>query len=247
MKYLSIAITVMLLLTTSLFLVAAATGEDLSSETTSDIIKKGTQDYLKDFIEKKGIDKAKVENITEINFAKLPKEVSIENIDDTNIAIYEIVYEEEQEQRQVFVITYSVEQLVTQGDLIIAHDKRQFLNFGYNGEMTQSTFLNTATGVSSNRGYLMMREGSITGISTNLEIVNNKQELLEIVIYKNGKAVEFSNTISARSQGIAKDYDIQSNGIVRFSPGDLISVYLQTKNGVVLKDVITLVEITTTN
>jgi hypothetical protein len=240
MKYLSIIITTILLLTTSLFLVAAA---------TDDIIKKGTQDYLKDFINKKGITSEKVGNITEVKFTELPKEVSIENIDDTNIAIYEIGYEEGQIEKQVFVITYSVEQLKTQGDLIIAHDKRQFLNFGYNGEMTASGFLNTATGVSgdTNKGYLMMREGSITGISTNLEITKNSPSQIEIIIYKNGKAVKFSNTISARNEGIEKDYDIQSSGIVRFSPGDLISVYLQTGNEVLLKDAITLVEITTTN
>jgi hypothetical protein len=176
----------------------------------------------------------------------LPKEVSIENIDDTNIAIYEIAYEEEQVEKQVFVITYSVEQLATQGDLIIAHDKRQLLNFGYAGEMTESGFLNTATGVSGDKGYLMMREGSITGISTNLEIIKNSPELLEIIIYKNGKAVEFSNTISAKNSGIEKDYDLQSSGIVKFVPGDLISVYLKEDKATAL-NVITMLEITTTN
>ena len=257
MKYLLITITATLLLLTSLFLVAAANTEELSEETSEDKI----QEYLKDFIGKKGITEEQVGNITEVNFEDLPKEVSIENIDDTNIAIYEITYQEDQLEKQVFVITYSVEQLKAQGDLIIAHDKRQFLNFGHAGEMSESQFLNTATGVTGgiNKGYLMMREGSITGISTNLEITNSGPSQIEIIIYKNGEAVEFSNTISARNEGIEKDYDLQSNGVVTFTPGDLISVYLKlaqfdaegyptgTEKGITIKDAITMIEITTTN
>jgi len=140
------------------------------------------------------------------------------------------------------------------GDKVI----RQFLQFGFDGEMT-SGFLETATGVegSLEKGYVMMRPGSITAMSTNLEIVTigvPKEDVhsgegngqIEIIIYKNGEQIGFGNSLEG-DLGIKKDYDVQSNGVVTFEPGDLISVSANSKEGFVWQDVITMIEITTTN
>ena len=87
-----------------------------------------------------------------------------------------------------------------------------------------------------------MRDGSITGISTNLEIVKGEGEI-EIVIYRNGEVVEFGNSFVGDSEGVKKDYDVQSEATVKFEAGDVISVSVEADDGVVWKDVITMVEI----
>jgi len=90
-----------------------------------------TKEYVKEFVKKKGIKAEQVKNITEVDFESLPKEVNIEGVDDSNLAIYQVDYEEDdQSDEEIFVITYSTSELKAQGDIIIAQDKRQFLHFG---------------------------------------------------------------------------------------------------------------------
>jgi len=206
--------------------------------------------YIETFVSKKNINPEEINDISKVDFEDLPKEVNIENVGDTNLAIYEVAYDDpsEQVEKKVFVVTYSVEELKAQGDLIIAHDKRQFLNFGFAGEMESSGFLETATGVEASleKGYVMMRAGSITGLSTNLEVVEGGEGQIEIIIYKNGERIGFGNGLNAYV-GVGADYDIQSNGVVTFESGDVISVYVDASEGIVWEDVITMIEITTTN
>ena len=219
------------------------------ADNVEDISNDQIKDYVEDFVEKRGIESQDISGIYEVNFEDLPKEVNIENVGDHNLAIYEINYNEAGEEQKIFVVSYSVEKLASQGDIIISQDKRQFLNFGFNGEMEDSSFLKTATGVetSLDKGYVMMRSGSITGVSTNLEVLEAGTGQLDIIVYKNGNAIGFGNTLIAESAGIKKDYDIQSKGSVTFKPGDVISVYLNEKGDSTWRDVITMVEITTTN
>lgn len=219
------------------------------ADNVEDISNDQIKDYVEDFVEKRGIESQDISGIYEVNFEDLPKEVNIENVGDHNLAIYEINYNEAGEEQKIFVVSYSVEKLASQGDIIISQDKRQFLNFGFNGEMEDSSFLKTATGVetSLDKGYVMMRSGSITGVSTNLEVLEAGTGQLDIIVYKNGNAIGFGNTLIAESAGIKKDYDVQSKGSVTFKPGDVISVYLNEKGDSTWRDVITMVEITTTN
>lgn len=231
--------------------IMSATRENEEIEAVKEKIKENSlpdsvQKYVGDFINKKGIPSKNINEITEVDFNSLPKEVEIENVDNTNLAIYQINYNKSNEkQENVFVITYSVEQLKSQGDLIVSQDKREFLNFGFNGEMSSSGFLKTATGVegSLEKGYVMMRSGSITGISTNLELLSESGEL-EIIIYKNGNPIQFGNSFIVDGKGIKKDYDTQSRNTVLFEAGDVISLYVQTSENVSWKDVTTLLEIT---
>jgi hypothetical protein len=207
-------------------------------------------EYVKIFVSKRDINPIDITKISKVDFNDLPKEVNIENVGDTNLAIYQIDYNNPLEgEDKLFVITYSVEELKAQGDLIIAHDKRQFLQFGFAGEMTENGFLETATGVegSLEKGYVMMRSGSITGLSTNLEVTVGGEGNIEIIIYKNGEQIGFRNTIPVDSMGIKEDYDIQSIDVVTFEPGDIISIYVNAPEGIIWKDVITMMEITTIN
>jgi len=106
--------------------------------------------------------------------------------------------------------------------------------------------MESATGVvgSLEKGYVMMRKGSITGISTNLEAVEGEGSV-EIIIYKNGKRVNFGNEFVVSNSEIKKDYDTQSKGIIEFEPGDVLSLYVKISGTPVVKDLNTLLEIVT--
>jgi hypothetical protein len=247
-----LGICVVILLVTSVFIRASsaqltdraivdATNEKIDSSISEDI-----SSYVTDFVQKKGVNPSEINNISKVDFDSLPKEVNIENVNNANLAIYQIDYNKSDSGKdKVFVVTYAVEKLASQGDLIVAQDKRELLNFGVNGQVSSSRFLETATGVegSLEKGYVMMRSGSITGISTNLELLNSGN--VEVIIYKNGNPIQFGNTFVSDSAGIKKDYDIQSKGTVSFESGDTISAYVETSDGTSLKDITTLVEITT--
>ena len=259
-KFLISAVAVLFIL--GVFAFVSAVNEDSSgvsdvvSQQISDIVESSVpalptsvSAYVEEFVSKKGIDPNKISNVSQVSFDDLPKEVNIENVNDNNLAIYEVNYNEtDSEQKKMFVITYSVDKLRAQGDLIVSSDKRMFLNFGLNKEISSSEFLNTASGVegSLEKGYVMMREGSITGISTVMDITQPSEKgQIEIVIYKNGNPIGFGNTINSDAIGIKKDYDVQSRGVVSFEPGDVISAYVKINGSV--KDIITLIEITTVN
>ncbi len=207
-------------------------------------------DYVSNFAKKRDVLPSEISFIKEVDFDSLPKSVHIENVGEHNLAIYEISYNENNKEDQIYVVTYSVEELKEQGDLIIAHDKRQFLNFGFAGEMDKSGFLKTSTEVETSfeKGYVMVRDGSITAVSTNLEVFENNPGEIEIIVYKNGEQIGFGNIFSTASPGIKKDHNIQARDIVTFNAGDVISVYLKANNpDVVWGDVINMIEITTTN
>lgn len=234
-----IGISVGILLIASMI---ATASEDSLNQISGDI-----KNYVETFIEKKGIAPESVNNVTEVNFDNLPKEVNIDKVNDNNIAIYQINYNKTSEQQKnIFVVTYSVDKVQSQGDVIINQNNRELLNFGFNEESKEPAFLKTANGVqgSLDKGYVMMRSGSIVGMSTNLEITEGTGTV-EIVIYKNGKLVNFGNTIIADSNGVEKDYDTQSKGTVPFEAGDVISLYAKSSAGITWKDVNTLLEITT--
>lgn len=213
------------------------------------LISEKVSGFVEGFVKEQGIDPENIDGIREVDFNSLPKEVNIENVNDANLAIYEINYSNNQENKQVYVITYSVEQLRSQGDLIVAQDKRNFLDFGFSGVMSEPKFLQTSAGVetSSYKGYIMPRDGSITAISTNLEIIQANTGQIEIIVLKNGQPISFGNTFITDDLGIKKDYDIQSKGVVEFQAGDVISVFVQKTGDVSWRDVITLIEITTSD
>lgn len=195
--------------------------------------------------EKRGINESDIQSVEEVNLKDLPAQLELGEIDATNIAIYKVDYGTD---KPLFVLTASDENIAEYKKPSSEVSKMMLLNFGYNEIMKESNFLKTATGVegSLEKGYVMMREGSITGLSTNLEILSSIGEgSVEIIIYVNGEPIGFRNTILGDSVGVKKDYDTQSLGVVNFEKGDVISIYVKTEGNIVIKDVINLVEIST--
>ena len=242
-----------LLFATMIFLLVITIGAlVISAQTNGGASELGEKvsGYVQDFVSKRGVGSEDISGIRQVDFNALPKEVNIENVGDTNLAIYEINYSDNNNQgKKIYVITYSVEQLRSQGDIIVAQDKRNFLDFGYSGVMGETGFLETSTGVETSeaKGYVMVRDGSITAVSTNLEIIQGNAGQIEIIVLKNGEPISFGNTISTDSLGVKKDYDVQAKEIVNFQAGDVISVVARKTGDVAWRDVITIVEITTVN
>ena len=53
------------------------------------------EEFVKDVVKEKGLSPEKIEKIEKVDFEDLPEEVKIENVDETNLALYEIDYGEE--------------------------------------------------------------------------------------------------------------------------------------------------------
>lgn len=225
-KILSILIFGMILMAVSGVIAQSALSEDV-------------EDFVKKVAEKKGINGADIKSVEEVDFNNLPKEIKFENIDDTNLAIYQINTTDQ----PVFIISASgknIQKIIKQEIYTTS-----LLNFGINGEANDSVFMDTATGIKSglNKGYVMMKDGSITGISTSMEVLEEWPGPIEVIIYLNGEEAGFRNSIDTSLTGIKKDYAIQSRGVVTFKPGDVISAYANS-NGAKFKDAVTLIEIT---
>ncbi|RLG10247.1 hypothetical protein DRN69_09325 [Candidatus Pacearchaeota archaeon] len=225
----------MILLIVSMISVAIAEPEELSKE---------TKDFVKKIAEKKGINPSRITNIGEVEYVEWPEKINAKEIDDTNLALYEVEIDDGKG-KPVLILTASGKEKkkLTEEQRVYS---RQLLSFGFSGEIQEGRFLKTSGGVegSFEKGYVMIREGSITGILTNLEVVEGKGRI-EIIIYKNGEVIGFRNILIADSPGIKRDYDLQSRNVVIFEPGDVISTYVKIDGDVILRDVNTLVEITT--
>ncbi|GAH58455.1 unnamed protein product, partial [marine sediment metagenome] len=135
------------------------------------------KEIIEDIIAQKGIEEENITSIELVDYNNLPDAIEIENIDNTNLAIYKVDIGED---RPIYVITASNE-LFEGISKTLAIGEVLILDFGYEGEMKKKDeFLKTATGVETSleKGYVMMRGGSITGISTNLEIVRGEGKIL---------------------------------------------------------------------
>lgn len=203
----------------------------------------GAQKVVEDILGNRGIDPDDVEGIEEVNFQDLPDQIDVKNIDDTNLVVYEV---KPLEGNSFYVVTASDKHVKKQETS--SGVARYVMDFGYNGVMAGDGFLRTAVGVetSPEKGYVMMRKGSITGISTNLESLEGTG-LIYITLYINGEEVGFRNSFIVEetdSGKVMKDYDVQSVGTVNYEPGDVISMYVESEGDILWKDVITRVEIT---
>lgn len=185
-------------------------------------ISQEVQNYVKGFVEKGGINETSVQSVTEIDKNSLPDDIDIKKIEDNKVGIYQVNYSDQGEQKKVYVITYSAEEFKKQEQ----PKNVQYLQFGKTLG-SASVYLDSASGVESgeDNGYVMMRSGSITGISTSV-IISDGNGKLSIRIYKNGEDTGFENLISSQDKK-KLDYDLQSEDIVTYAPGDIISVYVE--------------------
>jgi len=102
------------------------------------------KEIVEDVVAKKGLDEESIESIQLVDYNNLPGAIDIENIDATNLVIYEVDIGED---RPVYVITASDELFAGISKTPVLEEVL-ILNFGYEGEMKKKNeFLNTAKGV----------------------------------------------------------------------------------------------------
>ncbi len=219
---------------------APKTLSDLKNSLPDDA--KTIQKFVEGVAKEKGLNVDENTKIEKVDFKNLPEAVNLQNIDDTNLAVYSV---DDGQGEPVYVLTLSGDTFNKLQDS--SEYRRMVLNFGYSGTLSNSQFLETATGVegSTQKGYVMMRDGSITGMSTNLDVVttSGETERIGLVIYKNGKPAGFGNSVDAL-EGVQNDYDVQSENTLNFEAGDVISVYLDVPSNLDVGDITTLLEIT---
>lgn len=222
-----------------IILIAGAFAQTASQEESP--IANEVSNYIKLFVEKEGIKESQIINISQVNLNNLPDEIEIKNIETNNIGLYKINYAGKNVSKKVFLVTYSTNELKKKTDYITKNI--QSFVFGHSKESSSSEYLEIA-GVQSGEkiGYVMMHSGSITGISTSLEITGGTGKLF-IEVYKNGKDTSFGNIISpANSNKI--DYALQSEDIIAYEPGDIISVYIHNTGDVTWKNAVVNIEAT---
>ncbi|MEK6873224.1 MAG: hypothetical protein AABW91_00075 [Nanoarchaeota archaeon] len=228
-KEVSVFLVLLVLISAGAFAqTATGVGDDISS-------------YVKGFIEKGGINGSSVGKVTEIDQANLPDDVEIKEIDKNKVGIYEVNYTSDSgNEESVYVITYATQKLKQKTE----SKNTQIFVFGSNTQNSESKFLDSSTGVQTgeNVGYVMMHTGSITGISSSLSISEGDGKL-EIKIYKNGEDTGFENLISSNDNKKV-DYDLQSENVVNYESGDVISVYVEQQGNLKWSNVITSVEVT---
>ena len=215
---------------------AGAFAQAISDSSISDDVS----NYVKSFVSEEGIKEDQIKNITQVDPNNLPDEVDIKKIEKNNIGIYQVNYADNETDKKVFVVTFSSDELKkTEKEA----KNIQYLHFGYSRNSSDSSYIDTATGVRSSVeiGYVMLRPGSITGASTSMNIEGDGK--VNIKIYRNGEDTGFSNRISS-TDSKKKDYDIQSEGIIKYEAGDLISVYIEADGNVNWGEVVTIVETT---
>jgi hypothetical protein len=202
-----------------------------------------TKVYIEKFLENDAIQANEITAIQPVDLQNPPADVEVKNVEDTNIAIYQVNYTQGSEEKKIYVVSYATPDFVNPAD-IQGTPTIEYLHFGENALSNGSIYLKTSEGVrsSADQGYVMMDSGSITGLSTNIKFVGSSGEELTVSIYKNGEFTGIRNTFDAQ-EGVSKDYDTQSEGIVNFVPGDVISVSVESSADVNWDDVITMVKL----
>lgn len=200
------------------------------------------ENFVRDVVKIKGVSEEKIKDIKKVNFSDLPNEVKLKNIDDNNLALYEINIDSE---KPIYVITASKE-LFEKTTVTYDYDyaQRSFLSFGRSLSTSNTVSLETSSGVKS--GYVMTRSGSITGLSTVFNIIERSDNLpIEIIIMRNSEEIGFRNAFNLRETGVYSDYDLISSNTIDFEEGDIISVIINIPDGTKVEEISTLVEIET--
>jgi len=223
-----------------IILIAGAFAQTVSQEETEQVTKE-ISSYIKSFVEKEGIKESQIINISQVDINNLPDEIEIKKIESNNIGLYKINYAESNISKKIFLVAYSTNELKEKTDYFVKNI--QSFVFGYSKESSSSAYLEI-TGVQSSEkiGYVMMHSGSITGISTSLEITEGTGKLF-IEVYKNGKDTGFGNIISPADLNKI-DYALQSEDIITYEPGDIITVYIHNTGDIAWKNAVVNIEAT---
>ena len=224
-----------------LFVLVFLVSAGVFAQTFSEEISENVGDYIKGFVNGTGVNEDSINSINKINQSELPDNVEIKDIDENKIGIYEVNYTSGNDTKKIYVVTYSTTQFKEKSAPLIKNI--QNIYFGYSESSDSADYLNAATGVavSGDKGYVMLRPGSVTGISTSLDLTGDGKVF--VTVYKNGESTGFHNLIlSVDNKKI--DFDIQSENAVNYNAGDIISVYVETSGDVNWGNAITIVETT---
>ncbi len=211
-----------------------------STNISSTAISGEVAQFVKNIAGNRGIPQNQITGVRQVDFNNLPSEVNITNIDNTTLAMYQVNVNGS---KPIYVITASQVEFKKELQNFVG---KMLLNLGLPGEITNSTFLMSAAGVqgSYDQGYVMIRDGSITGISTSLDNENQMSgQIAQIVIYKNGQPIGFRNTFDLGETGSMSDYNTVGDGTINFNKGDVISVRAILPDGAKVYNINTLLEI----
>lgn len=252
-----------ILLILLLGIMITAQGAEKIRDKIASSIADNADKYIEKFVDRKKIDVESITNVTELNFENLPPEINVGDVKDSNIAFYEIDFEQQGKSDKLFVVSYLTNglQLITPFEtknvtlpsktaITSAPQIPVSMNFGFAGEMTKSGFLDSFEGEigSIEKGYLMADDGDIANVSTNLEVYEvTGDKTIRITLYKNGAPTSLATSFlidpdklivnpNTRSYFV---YGILSRGNVPFKKGDIISVYVTISEDVVLKSIAT--------
>ncbi len=195
-------------------------------------VDRDVEDFIKE-VDKVSNIANKIESINEINFSDLPDKVNINNIDDGNLAMYEInvaggapVYVISAAKKLISNIKSSVGSFFG-SDLIFRSEKI----------ISRPSYIDGESG-----GYVMVGSGSIVGLSTSLDVLQGSKGEVEIIIEINSKQVGFRNNIEAEG-GFKIDFDEISYGTINFKTGDVINIIVNVPEGVSVENVNSLIQI----
>ncbi len=209
---------------------------------------KDVTDFVKNVAVGKGISEGSIKGVEQVDMNNLPQEINIKNIDNNSLAMYKIDVQDSNstnQTRPIYIITASENAFKKE---IQNFANKMLLNFGMPGSVQNSSFLLSGAGVqgSYEKGYVMIRDGSVTGLSTSLDVLNPTQNgIAEVILYKNGQAVGFRNTLELDKAGPKVDYDSMNENTINFEKGDVLSAKVLLTDGSEVEDVNTLLEIST--
>lgn len=174
-------------------------------------------------IEKQGISPTDVNEISTVDKNALPSGLDISEVQENNVNIQKIDYNQNGISRDLFVISFTNEGLKE-----ILKEK----------EVSAGYYL-TFSGVENLGSYVLMEAGSVTGLSSSVDFSGEGEIAIEV--YRNEDLMFISNKILSTGEGF--DFDLQSKNLDVFNVGDRISIKVKSSESIKLKEVNSIVKI----
>lgn len=174
-------------------------------------------------MEKQGILQEEIRNVSSVDKNLLPSEISISSVDDSNVEIQQVEYEVDGVVKKMFILSFTsegVSQVVEEGQV----GNEMFLTF---------------SGMNDLGSYVMLNSGSITGLSSHVDFSGAGDIVIEL--YVNDELMFISNEIV--SSGDNFDFDLQSENIDMFFPGDVINLKVKHSDSISIEEVNSVVKV----
>lgn len=194
---------------------------------SADFVVFEEESYIRSLTEKQGIEN--ISNITKLDKSFLPDEIDVSNIEENQVGIYEIEYDDFGILRNIFVVSYISDEVVE----VFREPVENSFYFTFNkNNLSFSSFVGS---------YVMLKSGSITGLSSFVSLSGNGKVFL--YVYRNGESINFFNEISSGEVDTI-DFDLQSVGLNEFDEGDILSLYIVLEGEVSIDEVSSILKVT---